>query len=71
MTKLSVYVRDDELLNNIKLLAYYDEISLTALVSKILMAYTQERKQDLDFLHSQIEEIKMHKNNSARAHCTV
>ena len=68
MTKLSVYVRDDELLNNIKLLAYYDEISLTALVSKILMAYTQERKQDLDFLHSQIEEIKMHKNNSARAH---
>ena len=56
MTKLSVYVRDDELLNNIKLLAYYDEISLTALVSKILSEYTQERKQDLDFLHSQIEE---------------
>ena len=68
MTKLSVYVRDDELLNNIKLLAYYDEISLTALVSKILSEYTQERKQDLDFLHSQIEEIKMHKNNKARAH---
>ena len=66
MTKLSVYVRDDELLSNIKLLAQYDEISLTELVSKILIAYTQERKRDLDFMHSQIEELKMHKNNNAR-----
>lgn len=65
MGKISIYVKDNELLENIKLLADYDEITLTELVANILSAYTLQRKSDLEFIRSQKEELKKRKDNNA------
>lgn len=64
MGKISIYVKDNELLEKIKLLADYDEITLTELVANILSAYTLQRKSDLEFIRSQKEELKKRKNNN-------
>lgn len=60
--KLSIYFRDIELLNDIKLLAQYEDISLTVLVSKVLSDYAQEHKSDLEFIRKQKEELQKRKD---------
>ena len=56
MNKISVYVKNSDLLQDIKLLAVLDNISLTEIVEKALSDYAQKRKKDIDnFLQEKLK----------------
>ena len=62
--KFSVYVKDGELKHSIELIARYDGVSITELISKILQDYMSTRSSDLEFIRRQEEERENRKQQS-------
>lgn len=51
--KISVYVKDAELFRDIKLLADFDDKSLTDLINDLLRDFAKTRQGDINFLREQ------------------
>ena len=54
--RISVYVKDGKLFRDIKLLADFDNLTLTDLVNKLLEDFVQSREEHLTVLRRQAEE---------------
>lgn len=47
MNKISVYVKDEKLLKDIKLIAVLHNMTLTELIEKLLIEYAENHKSEL------------------------
>lgn len=65
--KFSIYIKDDELKRNIELLAEYDNISLTQMISEVLKAYADTRADDVKYMRDREDDKQARKKAQAQA----
>lgn len=61
--KISVYIKNNEVFRDIKLLAEYEGFTLTDLVNNLLYEFTTQHSEDLNFLRQQADEREARKSS--------
>ena len=62
--KISVYIKNDDLFRDMKLLTNFDSITITELVNNLLSEFVKGRNEDLEFLRKQADERESRRNNN-------
>ena len=62
--KISVYIKNDDLFRDMKLLTNFDSITITELVNNLLSEFVKGRNEDLEFLRKQADERASRRNNN-------